>query len=425
MSIVDFFKGKSTMPRITITENINVDKYPWCNSAIMFSVKNGKDTLKHVYGKIDKVDYQYNSHLMLNGFPLLQAEKPVCPTCLGLLAVGYGIENINCSELEQVRQAVNSDYVNINKSVEILSPLLGLLSDGIYLLADIPYFPTNGDGKFFYDIPNEPTMFTGTCQGFYFNELYCTVDGFPAYLYPTQSDKLINRERVNYYTEIIKRDGKLPRGIAYYEGGFFSALLDGHHKAVAAAICGEVLNCLTIIKANGYNINKNEGESLLFSAIKVPFDNACKITKKTRTPIEEFTAKNYTLIHNLLTDMKFKTEEYPDIEELTAIYAVGLEDTEIMDKLTDKWFEDNKSDVLRLKYALIYFSKADREKAYKLAKMIIADGSYGLPYKEAYRALLKDRSQETEDLFVDYLINKDSSDECWDIVNSYWDIKDV
>ncbi len=421
MSFLDsLLKGKS--PEIKILQTINTESYPWCNCAIMFEVKNGKSALKHICSDIDR-DYCWKSHLTLNGLPILQSDEPYCPTCSAVLAAGYGIENINCAELDEVRKNINSDFRDIETSFEILKPLLGLLEDGVYLLADVPHYSTNGDGKFFYDISNEPTSYKAACMDYYFSELLTPVSSFPAYLYPTQSDKCINKERVEYYVDLLKNSKNPPRAIAYHEVGFISALLDGHHKAIAAAALGLPINCLTIIKGfNCSHISPNGTvEKLHFSAIVIPNDIGYyhKTDKKNSRVDIDF--EKYNLIHNVPLDFTPKTEEYPTVEELTNIYAAHLENTEITDELIDGWFSkrDEKS-MLYLKYVLIHLRFTDKPRAYQLAKRIVSDGSYGLP-KEVFKVLLKDKSEETENLFIDYIVNHSPGDECWDIANSYWE----
>lgn len=421
MSLLSIMQNKN-LPKIKIMNSINVDEYPWCNSAIMFSVKNGKALLKHVCSDIDD-DYCYKSHLVLNNRPLLQAANPYCPTCSGLLAAGYGIENIDCEELELVRTNINSEYIDIKTSAKLLEPLLGLLPDGIYLLADVPHYPTDGSDKFFYDISNDAARVAATCSSYYNHEFLTVVDGFPAYIYPTQSDKCISKERVDYYVELLKNSNNPPRAIAYYENGFISALLDGHHKAIAAAILGIPINCLTIIKGSECSYTDSSGnktEKLLFSSIEIP--NEFKQILKANTPdFVNIETRNYQLVHNILTYIKPKISAYPTVSELANIYTI-LEGVEITDELIDSlWEEINNENMFKIKYILIYFSSVDKEKAYSLAKEIITDGSCEFPLKEAYRILLTNKNPQIENLFIDYLVNHTSKDECWDIVNSYWD----
>ena len=118
------------MPDITVICEIDAAKYPWCDSAVLLRVINGKASLSRRCGEEDEDYYHIFSHLLLNEKPLVQATLPVCSTCSGLLAAGYGIENISCAEVEQVRQTVNGEFTDIRAAAEQLSPLLGLLSDG-------------------------------------------------------------------------------------------------------------------------------------------------------------------------------------------------------------------------------------------------------------------------------------------------------
>mgnify|MGYP007126584196 CR=1 FL=1 len=129
------------MPDITVIREIDAAEYSWCNSAILLRVKNGKAALTHRCGEEDEDYYAISYQLLLNGKPLVQATLPVCSTCSGLLAAGYGIENISCAEVEQVRQTVNGEFTDIRAAAEQLSPLLGLLNDGYYVLADVAHSP--------------------------------------------------------------------------------------------------------------------------------------------------------------------------------------------------------------------------------------------------------------------------------------------
>lgn len=410
-------------PKVEIVKNINVEAYPWCNSAVLFSVKNGKASLKHICNDDEYERYWYISQLELNQKPLLRIDEPLCSTCSAILATGYGIENIDCAELNEVSKNINSEYVDLETSFEILKPLLGLLDDGIYMLADVSHYPTDGDGKFFYDISNEDTKITAACTDYFNHDFLTVTEGFPAYLYPTQSDRCINRERVDYYVELFKNTKNPPRAIAYHENGFVSALLDGHHKAVAAAKLGVPINCLTIIRGFEHThsyANGNKTETIHFSSIRLP--NEYKEFINTKEPqFVHLEIEVYQLIKNVLTDINPIIDAYPTVDELTKIYAIGLENTEITDELVGKWLADkSKENLLKLKYVLIYLSFNDKPKAYSLARRIIADGSSDLPLEEAYKALLSDKSESTEKLFSDYLANHTNEDKYWDIVHLYW-----
>ncbi|WP_295153500.1 hypothetical protein [uncultured Ruminococcus sp.] len=220
-------------------------------SGIVFSVKGGLGRLRNELGKADD-DFNTNLITMLEDTPLIQAEVPCCPTCQSLLMAGYGIENADCPELRAVCDAINSDFIDIDHSFEIMRPLLGLLDDGYYLLADAECIPTDGEGHFFWDIDPKLKKYDAAVSMYYISEedgcdffTYENVD--PTFLYPTQSASLFNAERVEYYREHNLSNENAPRAIAYNEFYGISALLDGHHKAAAAALNGQRVKCLLII----------------------------------------------------------------------------------------------------------------------------------------------------------------------------------
>ena len=71
---------------------------------------------------------------------------------------------------------MNSEFVSIWDSAEKIKPLLGLLGDGYYALADVICFPSDGDGHFFYEVPNELKYYDAACYGYYCNwDFSCTL----------------------------------------------------------------------------------------------------------------------------------------------------------------------------------------------------------------------------------------------------------
>lgn len=414
------------MPDITVICEIDAAKYPWCDSAVLLRVINGKAALTRRCGEEDENYYAIFSQILLNGKPLVQATLPVCPTCSGLLAAGYGIENISCAEVEQVRQTVNGGFTDIRAAAEQLSPLLGLLSDGYYVLADVPHYPTDGEGRFFYDVPNELTSMYAACDSFYDHELITSVNSFPAYLYPTQSDELLNDERVQYYVDEF-RCGKKPHGIAYHEAGFISALLDGHHKAAAAAQLGIPLNYLTIIGMTGkscrFDVNTREKieQTACFSALSIDasqLDESHQFSaRKQGLQPEEF-----RLITGKALRYRGKSKIYPTLSELTGIYAADLQFTQITDELIESKINSNSSDDhAEIRKVMEYNRFHDPDLAERIARKIIAADRHDLPNREAFKTLLRNKSPENEQIFLDYIVAHSPGDECWDIVNAYWD----
>ncbi|MDE6796812.1 MAG: hypothetical protein K2J36_02195, partial [Ruminococcus sp.] len=390
--------------------------------------------ITYQYGTDDE-DYYYYSKLLLDGKPILQAHLPVSPTCTGLLATGYGIENIDCPELKAVRESLNGDYQNIRTSAEMLKPFLNLLEDGYYLLADVPHDPTDGNNHFFWSVPNNLTANPACLEEYYTCENFFYKESFPKYLYPTQSADLCNQKRIEEYVEILKNNPNPPRALAYNEHGFISALLDGHHKATASALLGQAVNCLTIMnvgrvyfEAYTETIEYNTRiKSINFSDIKIPipagslYGDYFGFTMKLHED-------NLTITEYNLTGKKFPQAElnaenlYLDIESLMGLYNFGLENTEFTDELIDEWINNVSYDnCFRLKYTIKYLMLKDKDMAYRTALKIVKKNYIYLPYEEAWTALKKFRDEKTEKIFIDYIVSHNKNDRLWDIVTSYWD----
>lgn len=420
---------------VKILNEIDVSEYAWCNSAVMFKVWNGMGTITHKSSKEDD-DYCYYNHLFLNDKPILQSYEPLCPTCIGMLATGYGIENIDCPELRAVRECLNSDYTDIITSAEMLKPLLALLNDGYYLLADVPHYPTDGNNNFFWSVTNELTENPAFCYEYYHYGLYRCTYSFPQYLYPTQSAELCNQKRIDEYVEILKNNPNPPRALAYHEYGFISALLDGHHKATASAILGQKINCLTIIKASGCTFGKgvkyiNNGieiNSVNFSNIKVPVPVGSLYGEyfphHAKKPIEDVNITEYNLTGRKFPQAESNAEKYYfDIKTLMEFYSVDIENMEFTDEIIDDWINNpnNEENYIRLKCAIKYLILNNRDMAYRTAVKIISNEYGHLPYKEAWTILKDFRDEKTEQLFIDHIVNYGDKSSYYDIVTSYWD----
>ncbi|MDE6665048.1 MAG: hypothetical protein K2K14_02515 [Ruminococcus sp.] len=419
---------------VKILHEIDVSENKWCNSAVMFKVWNGMGTITHRFGKEDEDYYRYEQ-LIINNKPILQEYCPTCPTCTGMLATGYGIENIDCPELKAVHECLNNNYTDIRTSAEMLKPLLALLDDGYYLLADVPHDPTDGNNHFFWSVPNNLTENPAFCDEYYHYGLFRCTDSFPKYLYPTQSADHCNQKRIDEYVEILRNNPSPPRALAYHEYGFISALLDGHHKATASALLGQKINCLTIIKASGCTFGKgvkyiNNGieiNNVQFSNIKVPVPAGSLYGEYFPYPFKE-PDEDLQITEYNLTGRKFPQAEqnaknlYLDTESLMELYAFGLENTEFTDEIIDSWINtsNDEENYIKLKCAIKYLMLNNRDMAYRTAVKIIKKDYIDLPYKEAWIALLDFRDEQTEQLFIDHIVNYGKESHYYDIVTSYW-----
>ena len=246
---MSFFFNKN----IQITPITKVEEKGFVKSGMIFTVKNGLGKLQKKWVDSDD-DWASQGMLMLGETPITQFDGSVSSTSPAMLAEGYGIENADCEELKAIDTAINSGYIDIENSFEIIKPILGLLKDGCYLLADAEITPTDGNGKFFWDIDPKFRFYNCTAADYYLGCVQdCDIYGVemldPIFLYPSQSAALFDPERADFYTELFRKEEEPPRAIAYNFMNGMNVLLDGHHKAAAAAKLGIALKCLVIIPA--------------------------------------------------------------------------------------------------------------------------------------------------------------------------------
>lgn len=427
---------------VKLIKQIDTTDSQWCDSAVMFSVKNGKGALCEKYGP-ENEDYECSSQLLFNDKPIVQARIPDCPTCKGLLAAGYGIENVDCPELKAARDYMNSEFTNITDAAEKIKPLLGLLADGYYVLADAICLPSNGDGKFFYDVSKELKYCDAACCDYYCNWNYKCVRHFPLFLYPTQSSSLINKERVEYYAQMMKSGTNPPRALAYLYAGFVNVLLDGHHKACAAASVRGYVRCLTIIPADGCRFEQGSQQRCVgqvrsnrfgfvptveFAGLKTEVESLKHfedVWVKRRKSDIDLTVKQYDLT---AAKIHYGPDRYPTIRDLMFLmtseektYGVipQIDYADIMPLL-----EENSDETdLYLEAVMNYLATTDFDMAYRLAGDIIRHGDDRMRHHRVRAALLfllANKCDKSEQLVIDFYLSHNEQDENWELANSYW-----
>lgn len=409
--------------KLEIIKELDTKEKRWCDSAVLVYVKGGNSRLKTVSSK-DYWDYDDNyslSHVMLNGKPIVQSNIPFCPTCSGMLARGYGIEKTDTPELNEIRNKINAPFVDLQKSIEDIKPILGLLEDGYYIIADAMLYPTDGEDRFFMNVPDSLTYNNAVTQDYYNHDYVTVSECFPAYLYPTQSNKYLNTTRAReYYDDIDKYYA--PRAIAYYHYGFMCAILDGHHKAYAAAMKGVRLHTLIIIPCQ-YVLTKNYGDTERYGVFA---DIIISMTDLPDYKANNRTADSLSVINfpenNKIPETDLILECYPNIDELTGFILSELEDVDITEEIVDKWLIRNSGeDQSKLKYSLGYFAKTDIQKAIMIAKMILeSDNSAHYLKETAMRFIVRHKSDESEQIAIDYIIDHEPNDPIYKIADGYW-----
>ena len=375
------------------------------------------------------------SEIRLNNTPLVQINTPDCPTSNSLLATGYGIENANCDELMEIQKEINTDFISLENSIKAMNPLLKLFETGFYMTAEAECYPTDGNGNFFWNVPNK--LIDSPATGLAYlrdSDTYCVFNQ-PVYLYPTQTTDCYDEERVKYYIDKFNNeDNNEPRAIVYNFGGFINFVIDGHHKACAAALLGKPLKCLLIIKGE---YSRNYGED---NQIYLKFLNS--EIKKEDIPIKyqpflKEKKKNWgSIIINEGTVNKRKWEykyinlvkKYPSLlEYATKVDDLIYENIEISDEL--------------INYCLINFDKDSQIKARKIFRNLeLLDVEKAKDFAIRYaKVSLKQKisndlklviynflvnmknNTEIEQIFIDYIVyNEDKDDPVLELINSYW-----
>ena len=229
-----------TYPTITIESKI-VSSYRDFNDAVLVKVEKGVNKLRFIS--------QYDEYqVILNGENLFSGRDDVrCPTCDYVLHRGYrgdGERNVSMEERMELGGKINAEYIGIEQAVERIGAVLGLLRDGYYVVADYELFPNIGK-KHFWNCHYSPGPFGGQIEDPN-EDKFCMA---PAELIATERATVCNPERVEYYRQRLEEQEQYPRAIGCYLGGGSVLLLDGHHKATAAAANGEMVKCLVIMPA--------------------------------------------------------------------------------------------------------------------------------------------------------------------------------
>lgn len=226
-------------------------------------VENGKGLLREVY--TNELRERCYGNLMLGDKTLfqLQGDEYFCPTCEKIVKSGYNMQQTK----EFSFDTINSEDSDFEAVVEQMKPLLGLLKSDYYYLWDTELYPTDGNGHLFWDYPNDDIPRTGSCVFYRGNCEWGALT--PHFTIATQPKAKFNKERAEYY-----RDKPGARAIAYFMDGNLTALLDGHHKTMAAAMEHRKVRAVVISRCNytvWQDVNKKKEKYLIANDARFSF----------------------------------------------------------------------------------------------------------------------------------------------------------
>ena len=146
----------------------------------------------------------------------------------------------------QINNVLTNAFNRLNEGESLtagLRDLLGLLEDGVYVVYYSDYYPTDGNGIFFWGGYNISHEVRGTAE---LNRVIGDRTYKPCFLLPTQPmDYFTTKVKLGTDAMVKKRS---VQGIVYHVTGLFSALLKGHHGAVSCVDMGLPFRCAVIEK---------------------------------------------------------------------------------------------------------------------------------------------------------------------------------
>ena len=429
-----FFKKKENLFVDILDLKVDCSEIISIKEAKLVYIK-GKGKLTVEIGKTEPNIWQAPSKIKLNDIPLIQSKVSDIPTWCNLLATGYGIENSNCKELLEIQEKINSDYVNLETSINNMKPLLTLLESGFYLIADAICYPTDGE-NFFWNVPNKLKEFSSAGPAYLGEGTY--VFNQPVYLYPTQTTDSYNKDRVEYYIEKFKNsaDNK-PRAIVYNFEEFINFIIDGHHKACASTILKEPVNCILIIPNRIYK-NYYKNICLNFSGILVDYKDIPKeytryIKKEKFSPSQEKIEIKDGIVNNREWEKEYinSAKHYLSIIDYANVIDI-MQDNEIevndifIENCLENFDKDSQIKIKKLLYLLEFTDiKKAQEIALKYARKTLREEEIDKELKQlTYRILLNDKNnEEVENIFIDYIVyySDNKEDPVLNIINSYWE----
>lgn len=404
--------NKSNIDIIAI-KSINTHQPSWGGNGVIFYVKNGKSLLSVKYGLLENETF---ATLAYGNTPLIKfhGDGPYfCPTCEKLVAAGYGLNMSDQKVISEMRDVLNKKFISLEESVENLKPLLGLLPTGYYALVDTELYPTNGNGEFFWKLNNKPDYNMASCPIYGGDGIWS--ESTPNYILPTQPPSTYNPEQAEYYRN---KDGY--RAIAYHFDGYLCALLDGHHKVVAAALDKKKVKSLVILPVSSvWEANKEHnikggisinGVIIQEDELLTPITDIMKSWKMNqlrKAETEEYLAfqnddfdKNYEWPPEILEAEK----TFPDALGVARIEWAGDISDKRLDRVLNKQESLSDEDCLNIAAAL-YYSANPRLKEVMFS--FCKDYSYVRVWYDIYKLLANIEDDDVEEFFIDYLIQDD------------------
>ncbi len=368
-------------------------------AGLIFAVRHGKGLLREKWGPgLCALTWQ--------GVPLINLWPDECPTCAGMVSAGFGSDSEGAARFISAMNQWNQPFQDLPTTFSHLEPLLTLLPSGYYTLEDRELYPVDGNGHFFWSVGTQKSKNPATASVVdeIDQERYYYTPG-PLYLLPTQSPAHFNPERAAFY-----RDKPDTRAIAwYFNDSYLCALLDGHHKACAAAL------------------EKRPVKSLVIAPVKhafsdsLTFGNGEKFTKKEfikgipRHTKSERLSPEYSqaCITPDVRDTFIWPDEliqsvsaFPGVEAASTLLEAGDLSEKRINGIIEGGVQVDYEDLPVIMQALFY----THSPLFIPFACFICREQYCSSYRYlAFSLLAQTPCQPVEDFFLDFLINDDGT----------------
>lgn len=402
------FFGKRKF-KVEIIEYIDSSLCQWGNDSILIHISGGKGNLKEIVYSHDNV---VENQVLLNNKPLctIYSDNYYCPTCQKIIEEGYGISDNNRVITEQIINAQDCNQ-SLESSIELMKPLFELMSDGLYIITRVDLYPSDGEGNFFWNETRGRRLYEGTADLYY---KFHVGSGYMSFLYPTQPYSCMNSDCINDY---LKNHNVNYTGLAYYIEGAMALLLDGHHRATAACLENQPINCLTIARTNGYgwkekkiqcfwaggssfnlkDMKASKRISQLLQQYKIE-----RILKKPNPKVFGITGEiSDKELNNRLID---SAQLYPKFKEIAFESMLNDISFERFDMLWNKYDEES---TFEFELLIDVLFRRNKDKIYSYLLKIVRDRNKVEFWEQAFTLLMTYSEEDVEDVVVEYLVEHD------------------
>ncbi|WP_105176673.1 cytoplasmic protein [Clostridium cagae] len=387
---------KFNKPSVTKIDNLN-------GKDILFKVKNGLGKLTMKFAK--DINNDIKATFYLGDTPLIMCNSEYCPTCSTMIALAKGRDEAD-DEVVKVLSELNN-IESLEDSFSKISPILSLLEDGYYVLKEVEFFPTDGEGNFFWNLKMKAKNYMAS--SYYYAPNHGTIIIEPKFLLPSQGTNSYNKDRVEYYRGKIRNGEKL-FGLAIEMRGALGLLIDGHHKATACYLEGKPIRCITIINTFSYkNFNSKEegisytGNNIKYSdikggdSIKEFYENKSK-NRKSNISYKEVYLKEKDIKS---IDIGIPKEEFLDYDTY-ALSTLASDTSE--EKIRDLLNYIGEDPLEELEEVFCNLRVNDKKRARELCFSILLLECFQNLWDECVMFLSQYNDEEVQELFVNLLV---------------------